>query len=304
MTRKYGRQQGLQRYQCRACHGFFQSIRKGIKDQKVLWQSYVFKRQTITDLAYSVNLCERQVRRKLRHVPVPAQGYISKTDPVVLVMDTTYFDTYGVMVFRCWNRKRNLLWYFVNEETNADYLHGIRALEEQGYSIVAVVIDGKRWLALAISVRYPVQHCIFHMMKTVMRYLTRHPILQAGKELRDIVMTLPRTRKDSFENALQMWHRRWKTFLKETTTDPFTGHWYYTHRRIRGAYRAVRLALPYLFTWEQFPTLNIPKTTNTLDGSFSQLKQKVFVHRGLNIATQKKMIETILSQAKKKKRST
>ena len=59
-----------------------------------------------------------------------------------------------------------------------------------------------------------------------------------------------------------------------------TGRWHYTHKRLRSAYRSLRLNLPYLFTYQKYPELNIPNTTNSLDGCFAYLKELVRVHRG------------------------
>lgn len=236
------------------------------------------------------------MRRTIRAVTLPVTpAETNGIEPVILVIDTTYFATYGVMVFRCWRRRRNLLWYFVGEETNAVYLKGIRDLKERGYIIAAVVCDGKKWLCAALSaLGYPTQHCQFHLLKTVTRHLTRRPELQAGQELRWLTLTLPRTPEEKFRTELSSWHKRWDSFLREKTIDPLTEQWHYTHRRTRAAYFAIECALPYLFTHERHPELGIPTTTNTLDGIFSHLKQKIRVHRGLNIDTEKKMIEAIL----------
>ena len=214
-----------------------------------------------------------------------------------MVVDTTYFDTYGVMVFRSWTHKRNLLWRFVGTESNAAYADGLLELEtEYGYRIRAVVCDGKKWLCAEVSsMGYPVQHCQFHMMKTVTRYLTRHPVLPAGIALRAIAMALTRTTRVPFIAQLDAWQDTWTEFLIARTVDPSTGRWQYTHRRLRGAYHALRRTLPYLFTFEDYPELDIPKTTNTLDGTFSHLKQKIHVHRGLSTSTQQKMVSTILA---------
>jgi len=221
--------------------------------------------------------------------------------PVILVMDTTYFPEGGVMVFRCWNRKRNLYWAFVPEETNEQYLAGIRLLEARGYVMGAVVIDGKKWLAETLhSLGYQVQLCQFHMVKTVTRHLTRHPKISAGIELRGIILNLKRMDEATFRNAFDAWEEKWRMFLKERSVDPDSGSWQYTHRRIRAAARSIRHALPHLFTFEHLAeTYDVPKTTNTLDGSFSQLKQKVHVHRGLNSKTKQRMISTLLAGPKK-----
>jgi hypothetical protein len=54
----------------------------------------------------------------------------------------------------------------------------------------------------------------------------------------------------------------------------------------RSAYRSLRLNLPYLFTYEKYPELNIPNTTNSFDGCFAYLKQLVRVHRGVKKKSQ------------------
>jgi transposase-like protein len=225
---------------------------------------------------------------------------------MVLIIDTTYFDTYGVMVFRSWTHRRNVYWFFVREETNDDYLSGLKRIEEDfGYQIAAIVCDGKKGLLAQVkAMGYPVQLCQFHMLKTVTRYLTKHPKLEAGIELRRIVMDLKRSDEATFTKRLDAWHEAWKEFLSEKTVDEETGRWQYTHRRIRGAYFALRRGLPFLFTFEHHPDLDIQKTTNSLDGTFSHLKQKIHVHRGLNVESQQKMVETILNAPSASKKAT
>lgn len=269
-----------------------------------MWSAYTFRRQTVHDPAQTTQLSERQIRRKLKSVPEPIISQPKTLEPTIVVLDTTYFNTYGVMVFRDPHEKRNLLWYFVREETNADYLCGLEELKQSGYTIRAVVCDGKKWLCEQISRIYPVQYCQFHLMKTVTRYLTRRPEWQAGQELRSLTMTLPRTTESAFRADLDQWLVRWTPFLIEKTVDLYTNRWHYTHRRIRGAYASIKHALPFLFTYQRFPDWRIPNTTNTLDGSFSQLKQKIHVHRGLNIATQQKMVITILGTPTTRKKTT
>lgn len=202
----------MQRYHCGACRKSFQSKRRGYAQPERLWSAYTFRRQTVANLADQVALSTRQVRRKLR-VATELRLILPKTgEPIVVVLDTTYFDTYGVMVFRDQHAKRNLLWYFVGEETNLDYLYGLEDLKHRGYTIAAVVCDGKKWLCEQISRQCPVQHCQFHLMKTVTRYLTRRPEWKAGQELRSLVMTLLRTTEEIFKTSLNQWLVRWVNF--------------------------------------------------------------------------------------------
>gem|GEM_PF-3087862 len=60
-------------------------------------------------------------------------------------MDTTYWGRkYGVMLFKDAITWRDLLWYFVKNETNALFAQGIAELEGMGYEIPAVVFDGRK----------------------------------------------------------------------------------------------------------------------------------------------------------------
>lgn len=240
----------------------------------------------------------RNIRRDIKNITTQHYLYPHKTHiSVSLVIDTTYFNTYGVMVWRCFKRKRNLLWKFVIEETVLEYIQGIKHLEEQGYVIDSITCDGQKWLIQGlVRLGYNVQMCHFHIMKTVTKYLTKRPVLDAGRELRNIMLAIPKIKKEDFNLIINNWYIKWELFLKDRTTDPITHKWCYTHRRIRSAYRAIRTFLPYLFTYQDYPYLNIPNTTNTLDGTFSHLKQKVHIHRGLNINIQKKMISSLLNK--------
>ncbi len=136
--------------------------------------------------------------------------------------------------------------------------------------------------------------CHFHQMQIVKRYLTSKPKLEASIELKVIVATLANTDEEKFTNQLNQWHRKWEDFLKEKTTDLETGKWHFTHKRLRSACRSLKTNLPYLFTYQRYPELNIPNTTNSLDGSFAHLKEKVGLHRGTVRRRKLKIIEEIL----------
>lgn len=198
------------------------------------------------------------------------------------------------MLFRAANLHRNVYWFKIGWETINDYLKGIDHLEQTGWLIQAVVCDGRPGVKAALEARYPIQMCHFHQAAIVRRYLTRHPLLPAGQELATIVATLTQTNEQAFALDSAAWFARWGIFLKERTTDPMTGRWHYTHRRIRSAYRSLTTNLPYLFTYQRYPTLEIPNTTNSLDGSISHIRDKLRAHRGLKLAERIKITEEIL----------
>lgn len=210
-------------------------------------------------------------------------------------MDGFFFDRgTGVMLFRAANLHRNVHWFPIGYETIGDYTKGIAFLERQGWTIQAVVCDGRPGVKKALSPRYPVQMCQFHQVAIVTRYLTRKPILPAAIALKALVATLSRTNEPTFTTALTHWYDRWGRFLKQRTVNPDTKRWWYTHRRIRSAYRSLTSNVSYLFTYQQHPELAIPNTTNSLDGSISHLRDKLRVHRGLKVSHRMKLTGELL----------
>ena len=168
-------------------------------------------------------------------------------------------------------------------------------LEQRGLKIKAVVIDGKRSIRDVFS-DLPVQVCHFHQVAIVTRYLTTRPKLTASQELKVIVRTLKDTTEEDFTLCLEQWHEKWKEFLKEKTFNPETKRRFYTHKRLRSAYRSLITNLPFLFTYQKYPKLKIPNTTNSLDGSFAHLKEKLKMHRGLKLKRKLKVIFELLSK--------
>lgn len=259
-----------------------------------MWREYVWHKQTLEQLAVKYRHTKQWVQRQLDQVPVAlAETHAQK---IIAVTDVTFFGRgYGILVVRCPRLKRNLHCHEVRSETPEEYRRARQVLEAKGYIIEAAVIDGKRGV-LGVFCDIPVQFCQYHQIAIARRYLTSKPKLEAGQELRTIVLTLPISTELTFTQLLNEWYRRWHIFLKERTYSPDGHHWQYTHRRIRSAYRSLITNLPYLFTYQKYPQLKIPNTTNSLDGFFGKLKQLLNTHRGLTVRRRYKLIQEILSR--------
>jgi hypothetical protein len=211
-----------------------------------------------------------------------------------MIADTTFFGrTWGVCVFRAPHLKRNVWWTDVTKEVMATYHYGRKILEERGWTLLAIVIDGRRGM-LKVFEGIPIQICHFHQMRTVTRYLTRRPETEAGQALRSIMLQLPYSTEAEFTKLLSDWKKQHPHILTDKTYILGTKRWYHTHKRTRSAYLSMERNLPYLFTYLRYPELNIPNTTNSLDGSFTHLKDKVNIHHGLQRNRRYKMIEEIL----------
>lgn len=213
----------------------------------------------------------------------------------MIVMDTAYFKrTLGVMVFRDWYKRENLFWQYVNYETIALYRYGIDKLKSQGFGIEGIVADGKRGIFKTFE--EPVQMCHFHQLQIIRRYITNKPKLEASIELKAITNRLTRTDRVSFEYWLDQWFNKWRVFLNEKTKNLDTGRSQFTHRKLRSAYRSLKTNTPYLYTYLEHMDLDMPNTTNSLEGTFAHVKDKVRLHRGLKLDRKKKLINELLSK--------
>lgn len=210
---------------------------------------------------------------------------------MIVLTDTTYWGrSFGVMLFKDAISGENLLKYYVKSETNLLYKKGIDELRSKGFTIIAIVCDGRRGLIQSFR-DTPVQMCQFHQVAIIRRYITKNPKLPASIELKEIVSLLKQTDKESFQGALEDWFIKWKSFLNERTINLETGKSQYTHKRLRSAYRSLKSNMKWLFTWYDHIELNIPNTTNAIDGHFADLKNKLRNHNGLSIERKKKFID-------------
>ena len=156
-------------------------------------------------------------------------------------MDTTYWErAFRVMLFKDYITKENLLKYYVKNETNSLYVKDIQELINKGFEILAIVCDGRKGLLQSFK-DIPVQMCQFHQKQIVVRYLTKKPKLQAGQELMNVLNLLTNTDKESFEGALGLWYEKWKVFLNERSVNTLNKKTFYTHKKLRSAYRSLKI---------------------------------------------------------------
>ncbi len=220
-----------------------------------------------------------------------------------MICDATFYgkrrDKLGTLVFKDSITKEVLIWKHIQSETIKDYKHLLSELLLLGYTINSITIDGKRGLYKAFK-DYPVQMCHFHQKRIIQRYITKHPKLQASKDLQKIMYKLTSTNETIFTKKLDIWYETYKDFLSEKTLNESTGKEYYTHAKLVSAYKSLRTNLPYLFTHKKYKHLKIQNTTNGLDGGvFSPMKMLIKIHRGLNKSLKLKMVDDYLVRDKK-----
>lgn len=101
---------------------------------------------------------------------------------------------------------------FIENETASDYEKAIRSIEERGYTIFGIIIDGKKSLFTLFS-DYQIQMCQFHMKQVIRRYLTQNPRLKAARELKVLLDTLTVSSGRDFKTNYAQCKEKWKDTL-------------------------------------------------------------------------------------------
>ena len=293
---KKGKQLGRQRYKCLDCKRQFQSKKRKQKFLNKLWREYVYGKQTALELGKKYQRSSKWILQQLNKVEVNETKVINiQPRPVVVVADATFFErTAGLLIFREPNLKQNLIWQEIPSETIKQYALLKLKLEYLGFTIKAVVLDGRKGIRTVFQ-GLPIQMCHFHQAAIIRRHLTNRPKLLPAIELREIVRQLTKSNENDFGLMLNKWHNQWQEFLKERTVDFITHKWFYTHKRLRSAYRSLKTNLPYLFTYQKYPELIIPNTTNSLDGYVTTLKKHLGNHQGMRKEKRTKIINHFLN---------
>lgn len=277
-------------YKCYSCGKQFISKRRVDIDK--LWSEYVYKKQTLEQLANEYKLNISTIRRYLSQKKILFKKINSR--PIIALVDSIYFGTkFGVCVIKD-AITGDVLWRkYIKNETLKDYQEGLSYLEKEGFEILGVVCDGKRGMFNLFS-KYKVQMCQFHQVQIVVRYITTKPKLQASIDFKYLIHLLVRIDKESFIYWFDSWYFKWKDFINERRLNHLTGKKSYVHRRLRSAYLSVKRNMDYLWTWYDYIELGIPNTNNQLEGSFTDLKNKLRNHNGMNIINRKQFIDEFL----------
>lgn len=209
-------------------------------------------------------------------------------------MDTTYFGRkFGLMVFMDNTTKAVLYYAIVIHETNSAYKQGIDHLASLGVDVQSITCDGRRGLRTLFT-HTSCQMFQFHQVQIVTRYLTRRPKNIASIELRRLTLNLTQLNKATFSKCLDQWYLTHKDYLSERSTNEETGRSWYTHKRLRSAYRSLRTNSEWLFTYQEYEHLDIPNTTNSLEGLSSELKRQLHSHHGLSEQRKLRFIKDFL----------
>ena len=273
------------------CRKFLSKKRKKLHIIKKIIEEYIFHKQSYRELKERYGYSTQRLHKTLENYQLKEKEH--RPRKIHLLVDTLWFgpkkdrNSFCVIVFRSQKDKENLYFSVEENETQLAYLKGKQYLENLGYEILSVTGDGFKGIKQAFF-GIPYQMCHVHMERIVRRQTTRNPQTEAGQVLLALAKTLHTTNKKIFFERLRNFTFKYQDFLNEKTINHETNKSFFTHKRVRSAWKSLLYFAEDLFTYEK--DINIQKNTNSLEGHFSHVRDIVNVHRGLSKRLKIKML--------------
>jgi len=229
---------------------------------------------------------------------------IPKVEPNIKAHEIVLLDGIRVGAYVCLiakTTKHVVAWVWVFYESSMSW----SLLLEKILTPIVTICDGQKGILLAITRSWPktrVQRCLVHVWRNIKAKLTLHPQTDAGKELllltRDLWQIQTLKQAGSWQRSLENWGQRYADLIRERSYYENSRRWWYTHRRLRSAYKQLEKLLKdqQLFTYlENLTTEPIPRTTNHVEGGInSQLRTRLKLHRGLSQTHQMRLVDWYL----------
>lgn len=242
----------------------------------------------MSELAASLHTSISTVKRRLRGIDIEWEQP-SLSGEGFVHMDATYWGRNDGILLAIDSQTSAILYLaFIKHERVSDYVDAAKSIEQRGYRIKGIIIDGIQSLFTQLS-DYRIQMCQFHMKQIVRRYITLDPRLLAARSLKDLMDGITAMGKEDFEKAYEKWKEEWTDTLNKRSEQK-DGKRRYRHRRLRSAMHSVDFYLPYLFTYQSPECEGMPNTNNKIEGTFTDLKKNLNNHSGMSEENRKRFI--------------
>lgn len=279
---RFGKVKNRQRYRCTKCGKTWTNHHEPQRLEDNIWNSYARNGMSVEKLAKEYGCSKGKIESILYAHPIPRLHPQNPAD--VIIMDATYFGRkWGILLVLNAITEEPLYCAKIGAyELVMDYWTAVHELSKINIIPKACVIDGKRGVReMLLRCGFLVQVCQFHQIQTVIQNTTRKPDLEPNQQLLELARLLPHANSEQFAIAMASWQLNYGHWVEERTYSLENPRQYsFTHQKSRRAFNSLKNNRPYLFTYEDYPELHIPKTSNMIEGRFGMIKTKLVCHRG------------------------
>jgi len=285
---------GVIRYHCTHCRKNYSSYQKPVADWVVLLQW--FREYILHGITY-------QVLSRWSKIPTATLRYhfnqlLLENPPFIhiplitahqqyLLTDGLWFGRlFVLMVYKLTAHAGILHASIARKEWSYHISRDLKLIRKRGVILTGIVSDGATGITRAVTEVFgaiPHQICLAHMHRSLISCLGIHPKepeTQALRAFADEVWDLKtRAQLKAWNKQLKGWVKNNQNYLLAYHTDE-TGRWWYAHTRVRKAVRILKTIPKRSFVF--LGRNSMPRTTNELEGIFSNLTVKWLMHRGLS----------------------
>ncbi len=157
-----------------------------------VYDDYSIHKFTYAELEEKYGISSKRIRSQFDKLNLAElKNDFNEKEKINLVLDACHFKKeFCLLLFR--SGKRNIHYNFKDSEKIIYYEQALKETSQR-YEFASFTIDGKRGVVQLLENLFsevPVQLCQFHQVKTVLKYTTRKPKTECGKELKNLVMSL------------------------------------------------------------------------------------------------------------------
>jgi len=231
------------------------------------------------------------LRKYFDNIVINSNPKSAPKEAINCVIDATFFGSeYGYLSFH--DTTQIIYAKEIKTESLKELNVCLDELIKVGYRFKSFTLDGKRGFISRLKIRFPgtpVQMCILHQKMIIRRYITTRPKTDCGRDLKQLMDGILGDNLQDFTSKFTILKNKHKSFLSEKNDNGK-----FKHGKLRSAIRSIETNIQIIFQYKQYPELNIPHTTNYIEGAFSHIKEKINIHRGMNIERKKRAIIFLL----------
>lgn len=214
-------------------------------------------------------------------LPLPTREFQS------LIYDGLWFGKkFCLMTYRIYQDPLIIACSIRKTERSTQIAQDLKQIAQKGYQLDGLVSDGGTGVVTAAQKIFPFkphQICLAHIHRQATLGLGRRSKdyrLQRLKQLANHLFLIEsKAALKWWAGEVKAWAKINQAYLNEYTHDAQRHRWWFTHPRARSTLRILLSAQETSFAFLDYPLM--PKTTNGLEGIFSNLRMKWQIHRGL-----------------------
>lgn len=297
---------GTQRWRCMNCGKSMVLKRLDVRNKNIaigVHNDLIAKDPLVTiankrHVSRSTETRKRQLCMKLGTTLPPITGEVYDW----IMIDATWLAHSAVGIVR--TRSHVIYWEFHPKEGLSMWLSILGKIPKPG----CVVCDGQKGMLEAIRRLWGedmvIQRCHFHIKQNLRRALTSHREDPAVRDLRFLFNIMEQIKtpeqKQLFNTFFEMFNRAYGERIHSYCMKPCpkgTLFPKYYYPRLHTTYQQLAdlIAKDQIFTFITYPYLNIPNTTNQLEGGINScISELLLVHRGLSYKGQRYLINAFL----------